>query len=388
MAASQAFGCNGTLLMGDKGQTTFAGVNSPPHIAYLGRSRLHRSRANLIQTMHTIAALGRLGLRVRLTLPPWPRSFSVEKLLDQMGIGQRLEIASSRLLHPRWGFWPYVAWHRKELAAAATVYTRVPEISLALAKAGLTHHLEVHDVEHLIRQGLIQRLVAQHRQGTLDWLIPISRSGAAVLADHGAVQQRIHVAPSGVDLKAYSSLQPFDPKRLDCPRVVHLGRINQERGLRVFEAIAHRGLCQVWLVGGQADQIQPSRNLNVEPVTPPREVPRWYEQSDLVLLPYQPKIQTAATMSPIKLFEAMAAGRPIIASDLPTIREVLEPERTALLVEPDDLEAWLAAVRRLQKDPDLACRLAAAAKVQAAHYSWDQRARGIAGVLGLAVASA
>ncbi len=78
--------------------------------------------------------------------------------------------------------------------------------------------------------------------------------------------------------------------------------------------------------------------------------------------------------SPLKLFEYMAAGRPIVASDLPSIREVLRHEQNALLVEPGDAAALAAGVRRLLDDRPLADRLAQAAVTDVASYSWDRRA--------------
>ena len=82
-------------------------------------------------------------------------------------------------------------------------------------------------------------------------------------------------------------------------------------------------------------------------------------------------------MSPIKLFESLATGRPIISSDLPTIREVLHDHENALLVKANDIDAWESAIRELQASPDLAMKLAATARKTAEQYSWQQRAQGI-----------
>jgi glycosyltransferase involved in cell wall biosynthesis len=71
----------------------------------------------------------------------------------------------------------------------------------------------------------------------------------------------------------------------------------------------------------------------------------------------------------------MAAGRPIVASDLPSSREVLRDGESALLVPPGDATALAAAVRRVLSDRELAARLAHAAWDEAPQYSWDARAR-------------
>ncbi len=58
-------------------------------------------------------------------------------------------------------------------------------------------------------------------------------------------------------------------------------------------------------------------------------------------------------MSPLKLFEYMAHGLPIVSSDLPALREVLENESNALLCDPDDIVAWVSAIERLRSSLQL-----------------------------------
>jgi glycosyltransferase involved in cell wall biosynthesis len=74
------------------------------------------------------------------------------------------------------------------------------------------------------------------------------------------------------------------------------------------------------------------------------------------------------------MFEYMAAGRAIVASDLPAIREVLQHEMNAVLVRPGDPQALSAGIQRLAADPDLAERLARQAFEDVARYAWERRA--------------
>ena len=351
-----------------------------PDIIYLGRSRLHRSHANLIQTLHTAAAFEQLGWHVRLHLPPWPRHLSVAATLKQLCVDPAPQVVRSQLLHPRWHFWPFVWLHRRSLRAASVLYTRAAGISAALSRANLPHHLEIHNVQALQDRDHLASIITHHREGLIKTLIPISHSAAHRLIDAGAIAARVHVAPSGVKLAAFNELPPFDPQRLNRPRIVHLGQLSQSRGLSVFQHLAKHGGYDIAIIGRDADRIS---NVTYYPPVSMEEVPSWYARTDITLLPYQKNISTAATMSPIKMFEAMAAGRPIIASDLPTIREVLEHERTALLVKPDDNEAWVEAIERLRKDLLLAVQLARNARVEASNYTWAVRAEGIAKAIGL-----
>lgn len=78
---------------------------------------------------------------------------------------------------------------------------------------------------------------------------------------------------------------------------------------------------------------------------------------------------------PMKLLEAFAAGRPVVATDLPSIRSLLTDGREGLLFRDDDPESLATAVRRLLGDPALARRLAETAQARAEEFSWEARAR-------------
>jgi glycosyltransferase involved in cell wall biosynthesis len=349
-------------------------VNDKPDIIYLGRSRLHKIRANLIQTLHTVSAFGDLGLNVKLVLPPWSRSTNINKRLDQLDVGNKLDINSSLLLHPRFGFLPYISLHRKMLRNAKHVYTRVVGISLALSKLNIPHHLEIHNLESLEKDGSLDHIINNHRKGVTRILVPISQAAANNLVKAGADPNRIHVAHSGVLIESYRDIPQFNSEKLIKPHVVHIGRLSDDRGKSIFRELLARNLIRLTVLSTDDGNLDGAEYHGAVSL---KDVPGWYGQSDIILLPYQAEIKTVATMSPIKLFESLATGRPIISSDLPTIREVLHDHENALLVKANDIDAWENAIRELQSSPDLAMKLAATARKTAEQYSWQQRAQGI-----------
>jgi glycosyltransferase involved in cell wall biosynthesis len=77
----------------------------------------------------------------------------------------------------------------------------------------------------------------------------------------------------------------------------------------------------------------------------------------------------------LKLFEYMASGRPIVASDLPSIREVLTDGDTAVLVEAGSVDALVKGICRVRDDPSFAMRIARRALDDVGRYTWGERAR-------------
>jgi glycosyltransferase involved in cell wall biosynthesis len=114
-------------------------------------------------------------------------------------------------------------------------------------------------------------------------------------------------------------------------------------------------------------------------LVPQVEGPAYLAACDVLASPHVPNPDgTPFFGSPMKLFEYMAMGRGIVASDLEQIGEVLEDGRTAVLVPPADAEALAAGLERLVRDPELRARLGAAARREAVeHHTWREHTRRI-----------
>ncbi len=120
-------------------------------------------------------------------------------------------------------------------------------------------------------------------------------------------------------------------------------------------------------------------NVRVLWFVPNGELPEYLAACDVLLMPYQRRVtvnggDTAAVMSPMKMFEYMAADRLIISSDLPVLREILD-ERNAVLCDPEDDLEWVEALKRAENDRNWREELARIAYQDAEKYTWRKRVR-------------
>jgi glycosyltransferase involved in cell wall biosynthesis len=111
--------------------------------------------------------------------------------------------------------------------------------------------------------------------------------------------------------------------------------------------------------------------LDKQPIA---RVPLFLKASDILLMPHPRNEFYAYHVSPLKMFEYMSAGRPIVASNLPAIEEVLEDGRNAYLGEAGDPRAIAENIRRILRDPRRAAEVGARARAEAKNLTWARRA--------------
>ena len=208
-------------------------------------------------------------------------------------------------------------------------------------------------------------------------------------------RERLAVVPDGARIAAAHDSDGVSPaRRSERPIVAYAGHLYAWKGVEtLLEAIEKLPAVEGLIVGGHEaepdlDRVKArAKSLGVLErvrftglVAPPR-VGDLLRSADVLVLPNPASAISTRFTSPLKLFEYMAAGRPIVATDLPAVREVLQDDVTALLVEPGDAQAMATAVRRLIEEPGLGDRLARAAALAVCDYSWDRRAERIEALL-------
>ena len=171
-----------------------------------------------------------------------------------------------------------------------------------------------------------------------------------------------------------------------------LGAVVAHRGIDEA-AIAVGALPDVHLVvigeGGAKPEIQarvaalPSADrVHFLPAAPPDEIPAWTASADVAVIPIQPSTLNHRLTTPTRLFDAMGAGVPVVAADLPGMAGIVRETRIGVLVDPTSPPAIAAGIREILEAPDerrVAYRAACLAAARGP-YAWE---RGVERLLAL-----
>ena len=145
--------------------------------------------------------------------------------------------------------------------------------------------------------------------------------------------------------------------------------------------------CRISIIGGNAEQVArlraaaPSGGAQLEFLghLPHAQVALALQSACIAVLPNRDEPDSRFT-SPIKLFEYMAAGCAVVASDLPALHDVLS-EEDAIWTRAGDPSALAVAISTLVKDPERARRLGASVREKARNYTWAARAEKLSAML-------
>ncbi len=270
---------------------------------------------------------------------------------------------------------------------------------LALALAGIRVIVEIHTMQFfttLLGRAALLRLI---RRPELAGLVVISRAlRDDLIAASGVDPALVSVLPEAARQRTDAELVTqapawlSDTMRQGALQVGYTGSLYGGRGVGLMTEVARRlPDVDVHLLGGPAKEAEALRartdlpkNLIVHGLRALSDAEHMQTSMDVLLAPYERSVltpgnvDTSRWMSPMKLFGYLAAGRAIVCSDIPVLREILKDEATALLVDPEYSGSWVAAVTRLRDDAELRARLGVQGRaLHAQHYTWEQRTRGL-----------
>jgi glycosyltransferase involved in cell wall biosynthesis len=210
---------------------------------------------------------------------------------------------------------------------------------------------------------------------------------------HDAGTDEISPVNKSIKRKTLSDLGYLDDNFKNYKFIVgYFGHLYEGRGINIIEEIACKLPDYLFLIfGGTNNDLQrciglnTSVNLQFKGFVDYSEVLKLIPLFDVLLMPYQNNVflsnksyDTAKWMSPMKMFEYLASGVPIISSDLPVLKEVLEHQKTALLVESNNSNSWVNAIELLYSDNVLYKSISKNGLILfKERFTWDKRAQEI-----------
>lgn len=353
-------------------------------------------KAHGIQIMKVCESFALQGVEVELVLPkrfneikenPFEyygvrRNFKIKKLpcLDLIPMDKYIGHLGSWIEGVTFNFFvfPYIFFKKADI-----VYTREKfSLPLILFKKNLFFEAHTFPKNYFLYSLFLKKLKR---------IIVITQKLKDLFVGRGINTDKILVAPDGVDLDKFDirDTQEECRKRLRLPLdrkiVLYTGHLYPWKGVNTL-AQASKHLSDetaIYFVGGTKEDIKSFKlqtsglELNIVGHRPYVEIPYWLKAADVLVLPNSAKEKISKYWtSPIKMFEYMASRRPIVASDLPSIREVLN-ESNAILVKPDDPAAISRGIERALEDKNLAEKILIKAFNDIREYTWTNRAKKI-----------
>ena len=379
-------------------------------ITYFADIRFPLERANGIQTMETCHALARRGHDVSLVVRPDTHT-PARNPFDYYAVARtpRLTVeyapAGGPALARRVGYLAFALGRAAGTGRADIVMTRdlaVASLLLRLpSRPPLVYesHGYAPDVASALpmlvstaRPPSTSKLARLARRESLVWTraegyVTITRGLAESLTKRFGNRQRLAVVHDGTRIPGTSDASPVSSPVPGPVTVAYAGHLYPWKGVDVLvEALAKVPSARAIIVGGHDKEPDLARvralaaGLRVDDrvtfagLVAPSDVPRYLSAADILVLPNPASAISSHATSPLKLFEYMAAGKAIVASNLPSITEVLTDDVNSVLVAPGDVEALAAGLRRVAADAGLRTRLGDAARRDVTEYSWDRRA--------------
>ncbi len=272
------------------------------------------------------------------------------------------------------------------------VYTRNETTAYFACLAGLSTVYESHvpvPFEPLgsIREIIFKRLINRKE---FRLLVVISESLREYYEENYDLESKEVVLARDAADPIDDSIPPIKFKNDKELQVGYIGNLYEGRGMDIIgEQARSCDISHFHIVGGDEENIKTwKKGLDFDNITfhgfiPQSDLDRYKLGFDVLLAPYQSELKvhggqnTVKWMSPLKIFEYMATGKPILASDLPAIQEILKDGKTAFLCDPESPTEWIESLKKL-RDPGLRKKLGENAKSEFMEkYTWKKRAENI-----------
>lgn len=372
-------------------------------LIYIANIRLPTDKAHGIQIMKMCEAFASQDIDVELIVPTKKSVLSGAEVFEYYGVKEIFRITkilSSDLLGKTMAFGKLCYFidlvtfifslYWKNLDRDSIIYSRDPMLLIPFLYRKYGIWAEIHSLP--VHRYLFFKLL-----NVASNIIVVTKYLKNELIENGFSAEKIIVAPDAVDIEAFDiAISKKDARfKLGLPEdgvlVGYVGMfqtMGMEKGIdtaiRSLEFLGD-GIMLV-LVGGNLKDIdfykRSAKDLDVIDkvmfvgrVTHDK-IPLYLKAFDIFVAPFPENKHYKYYMSPLKIFEYMAGGRPIITSDLPSIREILS-EKNSILIKPNDPEALAHGILSILDTENLAQKLSHQAFQDVKQYTWSKRAHSI-----------
>jgi len=364
-------------------------------ISCITTSVIPSNTANSIQAMKVVHALHQLGNEVNLIVPDYGKA-DWKEIAEIYGLQSEFEIIWLPFFKPlkKYDF----CWNAVNSSlswGARVVYTWALQAADFALLRNLPSVMELHDFPMGPFGPQLFKWFMNIKTPKI--ILTTTRALANGIEERFGLhfsEEMLQIAPNGTDIERYEDLPgPKEARRkLKLQKgltIGYTGHFYQGRGMALLIKLA-KSLPEInflW-IGGREEDIQPwknrldnenIRNVLITGFIPNSILPLYQAACDILLMPYEKKIsgssggEISRVINPMKMFDYLAVGRTIVASNIPVFHEVLD-EEAAVFCEPENLEDWIVKIKDLINHPADINKLGSNAKKIAAQYTWKKRA--------------
>lgn len=377
-------------------------------LCYVHQDPVPAATPSALQLLQMLDGFGRAGVATTLIAP---RSALAPETLLGHALSPQVTLDAVPALRKRWYF-PFASYKLLHLALRRRVAARRPPLlyarnlklaeSLLRAFPDIPLFFETHELfaasfaesHHALSTAEAQRkLQALERREAFVYaraagIVALTGALADDIRGRYGIKTPLLVAPDAVDETVLDL--PAAPATMDGEPVwLYLGSLHPWKGVDILvEALPHCRRGTLWIAGGKPAEIARlearaadlgvARRLRCLGPVPPAERFGVIAQATACLLPSSATQIGSRYTSPLKLFEYLAMGKPVVAAQLPALAEILADTENALLVPAGDASGFAAALDRLAADPAMAAAMGQRNRALAREHTWTRRAERIA----------
>ncbi len=381
--------------------------NKPMKILYFANVRIPTEKAHGLQIIKTCEALVDQGAEIELILPT-RRNKYLKKIgiFDFYNIEKRFKFKKIFCLDPWWlifvkqglyikiqttffilSLFFYLLF--KPQKADFSFYTRDEQLLSLLQFFSKKVFWETHNLSKNSGRYL------KYWQKCAG-IIAITKGLKNDLINRGLKENKIIVAPDGVDLKKFNppaggqNSKSEIRKEMDLPLdkkiIMYTGNLYGWKGADILAAAAEFLPTDTLIIfiGGSWFELaefkkrySEIKNIKILSFQKPEKIPAYLKTADVLVIPNSGREEISSRYtSPLKMFEYMTSGVPIVASDLPSMREILN-DKNAVLIKPDEPQELARGIKKVLQETDLSAKIATQAQKDVQNYTWQKRAKKI-----------